>query len=107
VLPGPAIPPGDDRVGRPRDVQETPGDREGEVGEQDREEEPVIVLTVTDDGRGLVAPLGPSLGILGMRERARAAGGSVTVEGPPSGGTTVMARLPLAVGPFSPPEEPA
>jgi signal transduction histidine kinase len=61
------------------------------AGERDE-----IVLTVIDDGRGMTAPSGPSLGLLGMRERARTAGGGVTVEGAPGHGTTVTARIPRA-----------
>lgn len=53
-----------------------------------------VVLTVRDDGRGLgAAPVG-SLGILGMQERARAAGGRLVIEGTPGKGTTVTALLP-------------
>ncbi len=62
------------------------------------EEGEAVVLTVTDDGRGFVERPGPSLGILGMRERARAAGGTVTVVGAPGRGTTVTARLPRSAG---------
>jgi signal transduction histidine kinase len=65
-----------------------------------------VVLTVSDDGRGFAAPAGPGLGLLGMRERARAAGGRVTVEGAPGRGTVVTARLPRAAGP-APPGAPA
>jgi len=55
-----------------------------------------VVLTVRDDGRGLAGPPTGSLGILGMQERARAAGGRLTVEGAPGKGTTVRALLPEA-----------
>ena len=57
-----------------------------------------VILTVVDDGSGLVERPGPSLGILGMRERARAAGGTLIVVGAPGRGTTVTARLPLGAG---------
>jgi signal transduction histidine kinase len=66
-----------------------------------------VVLTVADDGRGLSASAGPALGILGMQERARAAGGRVTVEGAPGRGTVVTARLSGAAGPASPRTGPA
>lgn len=55
-------------------------------------------FVVEDDGRGFdadraVAP--DSLGILGMRERAAALSGSLTVESRPGTGTTVRIDLPL------------
>jgi len=37
-----------------------------------------------------------SLGLVGIRERALACGGEITIEGQPGAGTTVTARLPLA-----------
>ena len=51
-------------------------------------------LDVSDDGRGIGSePTGGSLGLLGMRERAEAWGGSVSV-GPLEGaGTRVTARF--------------
>jgi len=56
-----------------------------------------LVLRVSDDGKGvasgdLAAP--SALGVLGMQERARAVGGSVSVEGAPGRGTQVLARVP-------------
>jgi len=55
-----------------------------------------VTLEITDDGRGLDCER-PRLGLLGMRERALAFGGEVTVVGPPGRGTRVTARLPLPV----------
>ena len=58
-------------------------------------------LTVADDGRGVTAEelAGPtSLGLAGMRERAIAAGGKVTVTGAAGRGTTVSVRVPVADG---------
>jgi signal transduction histidine kinase len=58
-----------------------------------------LVATVTDDGVGL-APVAQrranSLGLLGMRERAIALGGSFEITSPSVGGTRVTVRLPLA-----------
>jgi PAS domain S-box-containing protein len=56
-----------------------------------------IVLEVADDGRGVLPAeaAGPgSLGILGMSERARAVGGSMTLEGRPGRGTTLRLSIP-------------
>jgi two-component system sensor histidine kinase DesK len=50
-----------------------------------------LILTVQDDGAGAVAREGH--GLTGMRERAAALGGRVTVEN--EGGTRVTMRLPL------------
>ncbi len=57
------------------------------------------VLEVEDDGRGL--PAGEeerptALGLLSMRERARALGGEVWFSAVPGGGTRVSARVPVA-----------
>jgi PAS domain S-box-containing protein len=59
----------------------------------------VAVLTVADDGRGVTAEeLGrpSSLGIVGIRERALAVGGEVTITGMPTRGTTLSVRVPTA-----------
>ena len=53
-----------------------------------------------DDGRGCEAARrggggGAHLGILGMRERLRPWGGTVTVDDGPKGGTVVVAELTL------------
>lgn len=58
----------------------------------------LATLDVRDDGRGvteeeLSSPA--SLGLLGMRERAEALGGSLTVERLASGGTVVRASIPF------------
>jgi signal transduction histidine kinase len=53
-------------------------------------------LSIEDDGRGLPSPLvAGGLGLIGMRERAQALGGTLTVEGPPGLGTRLMVVLPL------------
>jgi len=56
-----------------------------------------LEVTIRDDGRGAVpqdlAGL-QSLGVAGMRERAGAVGGTLTVENLPGGGVCVAARLP-------------
>lgn len=54
-----------------------------------------LVLEVSDDGRGF-DPEAPSrrLGLVSMRERARAAGGRLDVVSQPGGGTTVRLEVP-------------
>ena len=55
-----------------------------------------VLVEVEDDGSG--TPGAPGNGILGMRERARALGGSLTTGPGPDGGWRVSARLPLRHG---------
>ncbi|MGV9766557.1 sensor histidine kinase [Micromonospora tulbaghiae] len=56
-----------------------------------------VLVEVADDGAGPAGPPGttPGNGILGMGERARALGGSLTTGSGPDGGFLVRARLPL------------
>jgi len=61
-----------------------------------------VRVTVDDDGRGFVPPrLGehpvttPQLGLVGMYERARLVGGTLTVRSMPGKGTTVAVRVPV------------
>ena len=57
------------------------------------------VLTISDNGKGITEnEMGrsDSLGIIGMRERARALGGHIQMRGAPAKGTTVEVSLPLA-----------
>ena len=61
----------------------------------------VAALVVRDDGRGVTAgelSAPASLGLLGMRERAEALGGSLLVERCASGGSVVMVSIPLDDG---------
>jgi PAS domain S-box-containing protein len=55
----------------------------------------MLRFEVTDDGRGGADPAGGS-GILGLRDRAEAVGGTLFVISPPGKGTTVTAQLPLS-----------
>lgn len=75
------------RHGRARTLRVLAGSAEGGV-----------VVRVTDDGQGF-DPSGPSegLGLTGMRERARLAGGSVAVRSSPGRGTQVQLRLEAEV----------
>jgi signal transduction histidine kinase len=65
------------------------------------EDGPRLRLTVNDNGKGIQkeAAHGPrSLGLLGMRERARHLGGTATVRGAPEGGTVVSLDVPFERG---------
>lgn len=58
-------------------------------------------LVVEDDGQGFdpnKAGERSSLGIMGMRERAAACGGSLDIERLPGGGTRVEAKIPVETG---------
>jgi len=60
-----------------------------------------IAATVRDQGCGFdvreaLRPTRRSCGLLGMRERVAAAGGTLDVTSRPGGGTTVAARVPVA-----------
>jgi signal transduction histidine kinase len=62
-----------------------------------------VVVEVTDDGRAGPAPAsgngaGSGQGIVGMRERARALGGSLEAGPRPGGGFRVRASLPVVAG---------
>lgn len=57
----------------------------------------MVVLVVEDDGVGFHA-IGSGetmIGLVGMRERAAAVGGTLEIEPTPNGGTTVLARVPI------------
>ena len=61
-----------------------------------RHEAGVVVVEVTDDGRGAAGPARKGgHGIAGMRERAAAVGGTVEAGPRPGGGFRVLARLPV------------
>ena len=58
-----------------------------------------VVLTVSDDGRGLASDAMPSShGISGMRERAMLIGAQLRFTEPPAGGTQVQLSIPLDPG---------
>jgi signal transduction histidine kinase len=70
-----------------------------------RYEEREVVVTITDDGAGfdpdgaaVTAEAGGHFGLVGMRERAAAAGGTLEVESAAGAGTTVRATLPYEAG---------
>jgi signal transduction histidine kinase len=58
-----------------------------------------LILTVQDNGKGITKKLvgsHNSLGIVGMRERALALDGALTVRGSRGKGTTLTVRIPLS-----------
>ena len=57
----------------------------------------VLRCEVFDDGRGGADTSGGT-GIMGLRDRAEAAGGTLSLVSPPGRGTVVVAVLPLADG---------
>jgi signal transduction histidine kinase len=56
-----------------------------------------LQIKITDNGRGIdqSASQRNKLGLVGMRERARALGGGVAIRDNPQGGTIVSVHLPL------------
>lgn len=54
----------------------------------------MLTLSVRDDGVGGADPYGS--GLTGLRERAEALGGTLTLTSPPGRGTSVEVRLPAA-----------
>ena len=60
-----------------------------------------LVLWVRDDGRGFdssMEPQSPSLGLLGMRERAWRLGGTVNITGVAGEGTELQVTIPRSAG---------
>jgi PAS domain S-box-containing protein len=56
-----------------------------------------LVLSVRDDGAG-GADAGRGSGLVGMQDRVEALGGTIGINSPPGGGTSIVVRLPLDVG---------
>jgi signal transduction histidine kinase len=58
-----------------------------------------LLVYICDNGVGMPQPIqsGRSLGLLGMRERARAVGGDVRITGRAGKGTRVLLHLPLRI----------
>src|SRR5581483_11903790 len=78
-------------------VARHPGASQAWIALEERDGE--LVVEIADDGRGITdserVGVG-SLGLLGMRERARLLGGRLTITGANGGGTTVRAAIPVA-----------
>jgi signal transduction histidine kinase len=61
----------------------------------------LLTLEVSDDGIGFPPERlegTKSLGLVGMRERALACGGTLSISSQPGGGTTVLLHVPLDRG---------
>lgn len=63
-----------------------------------------LCLEVIDDGRGLPMTVRAGVGLTSMRERAEELGGTCITETLPTGGTGIIARLPMSSG-YSAPAE--
>lgn len=61
-----------------------------------REMEGQLALDVHDDGRGGACHRPGGRGLQGMRDRVAVHGGTLTIDSPPQGGTTLRAVLPCA-----------
>lgn len=57
--------------------------------------ETALAVEVTDDGIGIKDGARAGVGLASMRERAAELGGVCVIESPPTGGTRVVARLPI------------
>jgi signal transduction histidine kinase len=56
-----------------------------------------VVLTISDDGRGVRPTTGSAsdrMGLMGMRERAALLGGRVQIESNPREGTSILVAVP-------------
>jgi signal transduction histidine kinase len=58
-----------------------------------RGDDGTLTLSVRDDGRGGADP-GRGTGIIGLKDRVEALGGTISVLSPPGQGTTLHVRLP-------------
>jgi signal transduction histidine kinase len=63
----------------------------------------LLHLSIRDDGIGGADPTRGS-GLIGLRDRVQALGGSIEISSPPGGGTAILVKLPLQ--PDRPPEPP-
>ncbi|MEV1173491.1 CHASE3 domain-containing protein [Nonomuraea sp. NPDC049784] len=57
--------------------------------------EEALQIRVVDDGVGGVGAVTAGSGLTGLADRVAAFDGMVTVESPPGGGTTILARIPM------------
>jgi signal transduction histidine kinase len=66
--------------------------------------EDAMRVKITDDGSGYDAKRSRGMGLLGMEERVKRLGGTITVDSRPGAGTTIAVELPLEAepGPLNP-----
>jgi signal transduction histidine kinase len=57
-----------------------------------------IIVVIKDDGSGFDFKKSRGMGILGMHERVKRLGGTLTIESQPGGGTVLTAELPVNFG---------
>jgi signal transduction histidine kinase len=57
-----------------------------------------LMLSIRDDGAGGADPEKGS-GLLGLQDRVEAVGGTIGIDSPPGGGTSLVATLPLGIKP--------
>jgi len=62
-----------------------------------RETDTSVQVQVKDDGTGFDGKRTRGIGLLGMEERVKRLGGSISIESQPGAGTTIRAELPLHV----------
>ncbi|MBV9908864.1 MAG: histidine kinase [Hyphomicrobiales bacterium] len=55
-----------------------------------------LIIRVADDGKGFQGEAEPGMGLVGMRDRVRLMGGSVSIEQPQAGGVVIEARFATA-----------
>jgi signal transduction histidine kinase len=53
-----------------------------------------LVLSIRDDGEG-GADAGQGSGLVGLQDRVEALGGTIVIDSPPGGGTSLVVTLPL------------
>ncbi|MFO1124093.1 MAG: histidine kinase [Methylocystis sp.] len=70
-------------------------DASADTHEFEGESPPQLMITIEDNGAGIVEGFVPGMGLLGMNERVRALGGAQRLEKPESGGTRIIVSLPL------------
>jgi len=61
-------------------------------------EEGALHLSIVDDGVGGADPSGGS-GLIGLKDRVEALGGTIDVASPPGGGTRLDVEIPLLADP--------
>jgi signal transduction histidine kinase len=60
-----------------------------------RQTDSVVQVQIKDDGSGFDGKRTRGIGLLGMEERVKRLGGTITIESQPGSGTTIRAELPL------------